>query len=132
MKKIAVFVLALLCVLALVGCSPAYAEESTLLKEGTVKRVSVSSLPEGYDYSYTGRKAQAILDYLAGLDLVEDATPPPPGGVWVITLEYEDGSTVKLYHSANESITISGGSQYKMTYEQASAFDSLLAELNGY
>ena len=130
MKKIAVFVLALLCVVALVGCSPAHAEESTLLKEGTVKRVSVTSVPEAYAYSYTGKDAQAILDYLSGLDLVEDSAPPPPGGVWNIILEYEDGSTVKLYHSANEYIGISGGAQYKMTYEQASAFDSLLWELN--
>ena len=88
-------------------------------------------MPEGYDYSYTGEDAQAILDYLSGLDLVEDATPPPSGGAWDITIEYEDGSTVKLYHSANEYIGISGGSQYKMTYEQASAFDNLLYELNG-
>ena len=130
MKKIAVFVLALLCVVALVGCSPAHTEESVLLKEGTVKHISVSSLPEGYNYSYTGENAQAIVDYLVGLDLVEDSAPPPPGGVWNIILEYEDGSTVKLYHSANEYIGISGGSQYKMTYEQASAFDSLLWELN--
>jgi hypothetical protein len=132
MKKITVLVLALLCMVALVSCSPAYSKGSVLLKEGKVKNVSLSSLPEGYDYSYTGRKAQAILDYLAGLDLVEDTTPPPPGGVWIITLEYEDGSTVKLYHSAKETITISGGSQYKMTYEQAHAFDSLLDELNGH
>ncbi|MBR2621358.1 MAG: hypothetical protein IKC97_03180, partial [Clostridia bacterium] len=112
------------------GCSPAHTEESVLLKEGTVKHISVSSLPEGYNYSYTGENAQAIVDYLVGLDLVEDSAPPPPGGVWNIILEYEDGSTVKLYHSANEYIGISGGSQYKMTYEQASAFDSLLWELN--
>jgi hypothetical protein len=130
MKKVAVFVLALLCVVALVGCSPAYTEGNILLKEGTVKRISVSTLPKGSDYSYTGKDAQAILDYLSSLDLVEDSAPPPPGGVWNIILEYEDGSTVKLYHSANEYIGISGGSQYKMTYEQASAFDSLLWELN--
>ena len=109
---------------------PAYTKGGTLFQAGTVRHISVSSLPEGYDYSYTGRKAQAIADYLVGLDLVEDSAPPPPGGVWNITLEYEDGSTVKLYHSANEYIGISGGLQYRMTYEQASAFDSLLWELN--
>ena len=111
---------------------PAYTKGGTLFQAGKVRHISVSSLPEGYDYSYTGRKAQAIADYLVGLDLVEDSAPPPPGGVWNIILEYEDGSTVKLYHSANEYIGISGGSQYKMTYEQASAFDSLLDELNGH
>ena len=114
------------------GGRPAYTQGGTLFKAGYVRHISVSSLPEGYDYSYTGRKAQAIADYLVGLDLVEDSAPPPPGGVWNIILEYEDGSTVKLYHSANEYIGISVGSQYKMTYEQASAFDSLLDELNGH
>ena len=65
MKKVAVFVLAMLCVVALVGCSPAYAEESTLLKEGTVKRVSVTSRPEGYDYSYTGDILHIAIDGLS-------------------------------------------------------------------
>ena len=115
--------------------SPAHADaqgvDYALFKAGYVRHISVSGFPEDCIYDFTGRNAQAILDYLSGLDLVEDATPPPPGGVSDITIEYEDGSTVKLYHSANEYIGISGGSQYKMTYEQASAFDSLLDELNG-
>ena len=112
------------------GGRPAYTQGGTLFKAGYVRHISVSGFPEDCIYDFTGRNAQAILDYLSGLDLVEDAAPPPPGGVWNIILEYEDGSTVKLYHSANEYIGISGGSQYKMTYEQASAFDSLLWELN--
>ena len=132
MKKIAVFVLALLCVVALVGCSPAHAEESTLLKEGTVKRVSVTSLPEGYDYSYTGEDAQAIVDYFTELDLISDFEENPgedDGMVWVISLEYEDGSTETVYH-CGKFIRRDGGSWYKITYEQARAFDSLLWELN--
>ena len=132
MKKIAVFVLALLCVVALVGCSPAYTEGSVLLKEGTVKRISVTSDPEAYAYSYTGKDAQAIVDYLSSLDLTENSGGnDADGGSWEIVLEYKDGSTVVLYHSGNKVITVSGGSQYKMIYEQASAFDSLLDELNG-
>ena len=131
MKKIAVFVLALLCVVALVGCSPAHTEESVLLKEGTVKHISVSSWPEGYNYSYTGESAQAIVDYLSGLDLKKSSTGAPPGMAWDIILEYEDGSTVELCHAGNSVIRVVGDSQYyKMTYEQASAFDSLLWELN--
>jgi hypothetical protein len=132
MKKVAVFVLVLLCVMALVGCSPAHAEESTLLKEGTVKRVSVSSLPEGYDYSYTGKDAQAIVDYFTELDLISDFEENPgedDGMVWVISLEYEDGSTETVYH-CGKFIRRDGGSWYKITYEQARAFDSLLWELN--
>ena len=132
-KKIAVFVLALLCVVALVGCSPAHAEESTLLKEGTVKRVSVTSLPEGYDYSYTREDAQAIVDYFTELDLISDFEENPgedDGMVWVISLEYEDGSTETVYH-CGKFIRRDGGSWYKITYEQASAFNNRLYELNG-
>ncbi len=113
------------------GGRPAYTKGGTLFQAGKVRHISVSSLPEGYDYSYTGKYAQAILDYLSGLDLTEGSTGAPDGMTWDIVLEYEDGSTVTLYHSGNSVITVSGGSQYKMTYEQASAFDSLLDELNG-
>ncbi len=135
MKKIAVFVLALLCVVALVGCSPAYTEGSVLLKEGTVKNISVSSLPEGYNYSYTGENAQAIVDYFTELDLISDFEENPDeysGMTWVIVLEYEDGSKETIYHFGNMFIRTNGGSWYKMTFEQASAFDSLLDELNGH
>jgi len=127
MKKIAVFVLAMLCVVALVGCSK---KGKILLQEGTVKHISVSSWPEGYNYSYTGESAQAIVDYLSGLDLKKSSTGAPNGMAWDIILEYEDGSTVELCHAGNSVISVVGGSQYKMTYEQASAFDSLLWELN--
>ena len=135
MKKIAVFVLALLCVVALVGCSPAYTEGSVLLKEGTVKNISVSSLPEGYNYSYTGENAQAIVDYFTELDLISDFEENPDeysGMTWVIVLEYEDGSKETVYHFGNMFIRTNGGSWYKMTFEHASAFDSLLDELTGH
>ncbi|MBE6620239.1 MAG: hypothetical protein E7625_02590 [Ruminococcaceae bacterium] len=135
MKKIAVFILALLCAVALVGCSPAYTKGSVLLKKGTVARISVSSLPEGYDYSYTGQDAQAIVNYLSNLELLSDfeENPDEYGGMtWVIALEYEDGSKETIYHFGNMFIRNSGGSWCRMTYEQASAFDRLLDELNGH
>jgi hypothetical protein len=135
MKKVAVFVLAMLCVVALVGCSPAYTEGNILLKEGTVKRISVSTLPKGSDYSYTGEDAQAIVDYLSDLDLLSEFEESPEGLfsiTWVIDLEYDDGSTETLYHFAYMFIRKSGDSWYKMKYEQARAFDDLLNELNGH
>ncbi len=52
------------------------------------------------------------------------------GMTWVIVLEYEDGSKETVYHFGNMFIRTNGGSWYKMTYEQAGAFDSLLWELN--
>ena len=135
MKKIAVLVLALLCMVAMVGCSSTYAKGSVLLKEGKVKNVSLSSLPEGYDYSYTGQDAQAIVDYLSNLDLLSDFEENPDhygGMTWVIDLEYADGSKETIYHSGNMFIRASGDPWYRMTDEQAHAFDSLLDELNGH
>ena len=73
--------------------------------------------------------------YLTGLNLISDfeENPDQYGGMtWVIALDYKDGTTETVYHFGNMFIRNSGGPWYKMTYEQASAFDSLLAELNGY
>jgi hypothetical protein len=67
------------------------------------------------------------------LDLLSDFEENPDqyvGMTWDIVLEYEDGTTETVYHFGNKFICKSGGPWYRMTYEQASAFDSLLWELN--
>lgn len=52
------------------------------------------------------------------------------GMTWVIALEYENGETLNIYHFGNMFIRSQNGSWYRMSYEEASRFDTLLEQLN--
>ena len=59
MKRILLMILTLaVCLPILSGCS------QQNLDENSIKRISVTSLPKGYEYSFKGDDAQAIIDYL--------------------------------------------------------------------
>ena len=110
------------------------AEGSTLLREGEVARVSLSSLPAGYTHAFAGEDAQAIVDYLSDLNLISDFPENPNeyvGMTWVISLAYDDGSTRTVYHFGNMFIRAEDGPWYKMSYDEASCLNELLAELHG-
>jgi hypothetical protein len=112
----------------------AEAGEDDLLQAGDVTRVTVSSLPGGYDYAYEGEDALAIVDYLDSLSLQSRFAENPDeytGMTWVISLSYADGNTVTVYHSGNMFIRAEDGPWYRMEYEEAERFDALLDELNG-
>ena len=135
MKKIIAIVLICICMLGIVGCSqqPQQVQGGQLLAEGNVINIDVSSLPEGYNYSFSGADAKSIVDYLSTLNLESNFEENPneyAGMTWVISLKYENGDTLTIYHSGNMFIRANGGSWYKMTYDEASRFDTLLDELN--
>ncbi len=133
MKKLIILVLSLVFVFALVGCSNVTTKESLLLRDGNVKRISVFSLPEGDDYSFSGQDAEKIINYLSNLNLIEQFEESPneyDGMTWVISLEYDDGDDLQIYHFGNMFIRVKGGSWYKMTYDEANCFNTLLDELN--
>ena len=46
-----------------------------------------------------------------------------------ISLKYENGDTLSIYHFGNMFIRSEKGSWYKMTYDEASRFDALLDKL---
>lgn len=101
--------------------------------ENDVQSIRVTSLPEGYEYSFGREDAQAIIDYLSGLNLIADFEKDPngyTGMTWVITFEYAAGPPVIVYHFGNKFIRRNGGPWYQMTYEEASRIDSLLYDLN--
>ncbi len=107
-------------------------ESAPLLKSRGAKSVSVTSLPEGYDYYYEGNDAKLIEDYLFNLNLISDFEENPDeyfGMTWVISLEYENGEerTVYLF---GEFIRLTGEPWYKISYEEFNRFDALLIELN--
>ena len=133
-KKIIAIVLICICVLGIVGCGqqPQQVQGGLLLAEGNVINIDISSLSEGYNYSFSGADAKAIIDYLSTLNLESNFEENPNeyvGMTWVISLKYENGDALTIYHFGNMFIRVKGGSWYKMTYDEASRFDTLLDEL---
>ena len=121
--------------LVIVGCSQQsqQVQGNQLLAEGNVIKIDVSSLPEGYNYSFDGEEAKEIIDYLSNLNLQSNFEENPneyTGMTWVISLEYENGDILTIYHFGNMFIRAEKGTWYKMTYEEASCFEILLEELN--
>ena len=146
MRKLLVFLLVIFCVLGTIGCNkqpqeeiesqPQQKQENQLLPEGNVIKVNVSSLPEKYNYSFTGENVKVITDYLSSLNLQSNFEENPDdyfGMTWVISLEYENGDTLTIYHFGNMFIRSEQDScWYRMTYEEASRFEPLLNELENW
>ena len=135
MKKVLTIAVAFLCLLGMVGCSqqPQYVQGNQLLVEGNVIKIDVSSLPDGYNYSFHGEEAKEIIDYLSNLNLQGNFEENPneyTGMTWVICLEYDNGDKLTVYHFGNMFIRSEKGSWYKMTYDEANRFYTLLDELN--
>ena len=133
MKKFIALLLTLICLLCIVGCSQQsqQVQSTQLLAEGNVIKIAVSSLPEGYNYSFSGEDTKGIIDYLSNLNLQSKFDEDPntyTGMTWVISLEYENGDILTIYHFGNKFICSENGSWYKMTDEEASHFDTLLDE----
>ncbi len=142
MKKIFVFALVLLLIFSLCACNneqlpndddnQQQVQGKQLLAEGNVIKIDVFSRPGAYNYSFTGENAKAIIDYLSNLNLDSNFEENPGeynGMVWVISLEYDNGDELTLYHSG-QFIRPENGSWYKMTYEEGRRFDALLHELS--
>ena len=135
MKKLLTILLVFLCVLCIVGCSqqPQQVQGNELIVEDNVIKIDVSSLPEEYNYSFNGENAKAIIDYLSNLNLESNFEENPNeyyGMTWVISLEYDNGNELTVYHFGNMFIRAEEGPWYKMTYDEATRFDALLSELN--
>ena len=103
-----------------------------LKREGEIKNISVSSLPEGFNYSFAGEDAEKIAEYLSDIELISDFSENPEeylGMVWVVSINYENGDVVTIYHNANKFIKTDSGRWYKMNYYEANRFEYLLDEL---
>ena len=94
--------------------------------------VKVSSLPEGYDYSFTDENAQSVVDYLSNISLSTNLSVEDPGQLdgmtWVIRLVYENGDTVTLY-DLGKFIHGTDRKWYEMTYEESQEFSNLVWKL---
>ena len=126
MKRILIMILAIaICLPVLSGCS------LPELDENSIKRISVTSSPEGYEYSFKGADAQAIVDYLESLHLTPfSGINSEDGMTWVISIEDKNGKITTVYHSCNKYIMAEGGLRYEMIFEEANRLSSLLYELD--
>ena len=134
MRKLFSILLAVFCVLGVVGCTnqSQQVKGNRLLSEGNVIKIVVSSLPEEYSYSFEGEAVNEIVGYLSSLNLQSEFDENPDtytGMTWVISLEYENGDTLSIYHFGNTFICSENGAWYKMDYDEASRFGALLDEL---
>ncbi len=121
-----------LIILALAICLPLFSSCGLPeLDENSIKRISVTSLPEGYEYSFKGDDAQAIVDYLESLHLTPFlGIDSETGMTWVISIEHKNGEVTTVYHSCNKYIMAEGGLRYEMIFEEANRFSTLLYELD--
>ena len=126
MKRILIMILTLaVCLPVLSGCS------LPELDENSIKSISVTSSPEGYEYSFKGADAQAIVDYLESLHLTPfSGINSEDGMAWVISIEDKNGKITTVYHSCNKYIMAEDGSLYEMIFEEANRLSSLLYELD--
>ncbi len=108
-------------------------KEYTLLRENEpVVKIHITSLSEGYDYTFDEDAAQEIAEYLKGLTLISDFTENPDryvGMTWVIEVEYESGECGTVYHFGNMFIRAGHGKWYKMVQSEAVELDALIEKL---
>lgn len=130
MKRILIMILALaICLPILSGCTP---KQFKNLNESDIKSVSVSTLPEfyGYEYSFSGEEARAVVDYLSGLKLTPILISINKGGMtWVIEIKYEDESETTVYLFGDE-IWINAKEKYLLQPEENGVFEALIRNLN--
>lgn len=95
-----------------------------------VTKIHVSSLPEGYDYSFEGEDTKPITDYLTSLHplYIEDNGGLMDGMTWVIELTYRDGTVKEIYHMGTEIRKSGDGKKYyKLSYEEGRKFDTVVS-----
>jgi hypothetical protein len=102
------------------------------LKDAKIKSVNVTSLPQGYDFTFTDDKAQTFIDFLSDMELTADFSENPGelnGMTWVIKLEYENGEAMTLYDIGG-FIRSESNSWFKYEYDYDSPLNTLIWELS--
>ena len=130
MKKLECILLSLILLLLMVGCgTPVTVKGTQLLSSGEIKSIRVSSLPEGYSFKFqSSDKIQKFADYFTNLHLIDVFEENPneySGMTWVIKITYSDNQEQTIYHFG-KFIRGENGSWFKMDYEEAVQFETLL------
>lgn len=133
-KKTSIVWPLILC-LVTAGCDSSNTAVSNALLPGTdgLKSVSVSSMPQGYDYSFSEKNAAKLVNFILRMDVVPDFPEDPnvyTGMTWVIAVEYEDGSTVTVYLFGNMFIRSGENPWQKVSAKEAEELKALLDYLS--
>ena len=117
------------------GCKGSEVTAPNTLLPGTdgIKAVSVSSTPQGYEYSFSGENAVKLVNFILRMDVVPDFPEDPnvyTGMTWVIAAEYEDGSTVTVYLFGNMFIRSGEDPWQKVSAKEAEELKALLDYLS--
>ena len=104
-----------------------------LLKDGDIIDITVTSLPEGYEYKFSDTAAiQNIREYFETLHLESEFTENPNeycGMTWVLKFTYSDKTEETIYHFGNMFVRNASGQWFKMRYDEAEKLDGILADI---
>ena len=98
-----------------------------------ISGIAVTSMPEGYDYSFSGESAKTLAQCIMDMELAADFPEDPnvyAGMTWVITAQYEDGTAVTVYLFGNLFIRSGDGPWFKVSANEAESFERLLTSLS--
>lgn len=134
MRKYLCVILAVLLLLCAGGCNDVDSVPNDLLPgtEG-ISRITVTSMPESYQYSFSGDSAKTLAQCITDMELAADFPEDPnvyAGMTWVITVQYEDGTAVTVYLFGNMFIRAGDGPWFKVSANEAEAFERLLTSLS--
>jgi len=134
MHKAAALILPfILCFALFAGCKGEAAGNTLLPGSDGIVSVTVTSMPQGYDYFFTCANASELAQYILGMEITADFPEDPnvyAGMTWVITAEYEDGTAATVYLFGNMFIRAGNGPWLKVSTEAAEGFDALLVSLS--
>ena len=128
MKRILTVLLVLTCLLGTVACSPA--KGGAFFEKNSVVRATASTMPKSQQYNcvFEGDKLTALVDFLAGLELISDFSDNPDeyyGMVWDIRLNYSEGEDVSIKFFET-FIRFGSGKWYKISDSERLQLQSLL------
>ena len=134
-KKIFAVLILVLCLAMLAGCKSQEKTTPNTLLPGTdgITAVTVSSMPQGYDYSFSGENAETLAEYILNMDMVSDFEEDPnvyTGMTWVIAVEYADGKTVTVYLFGHTFIRSGDDPWLKVSTKAAEGLEALMDSLS--
>lgn len=131
-KSLAILLAAVLWMLCGAGCG-AEDERNTLLPgaEG-ITGISVSTMPQSFEASFTGENAGKLAEYILNMDVQAEFPEDPDvytGMTWVLDITYDTGDTATVYLFGGLFIRTGEGPWQKVTQEEAQGLEDLLKEL---
>ena len=131
MKRTIAFLLALSTVLIVSACSRDSTDFIIGISTESVERISIKTLPELFSAVELSDidEIETIVRYLTELNIGKEFNPDPAGGMsYIIDVSYKDETMHRIVLFGNSHIT-ADDKTYKLSYEEAVAFDTVIGEI---